>query len=232
MVRNLDNVLIPRFKASSEWHASEAQRAKMAFENNRNATASSAMPRGQWIASIINSGALPAWEWGTYGSIDGPVMVISRSDPSLEASIAISESNLEQIIEQGQSYNHIPSPLPPQLYKPITNGAISNDDSGMVDPDPLKDFLPSPSSIIVQSATTEAVKLPDGTSGTKVSFEYLHADGTKSNKEFVQEPLKVLKEVENARKSMYLLKQGVESQASFNELRLAMGDASSPSFDI
>lgn len=102
----------------------------------------------------------------------------------------------------------------------------------MVNPDPWKDFLPSPSSIVVQSATTESVKLLDGTLGTKVSFEYLHADNTKSNKEFVQEPLKVLEEVENARKSMYLLKQGVERVASFNELRLAVGDASSPSFEI
>lgn len=231
-VQNFDNILIPNFKARGEWFASEVQKTKMDFEKIHKATGSSAMPRGQWIASIINSRALPAWEWVTYGTVDGPAMVFSRTDPTNLADIGISESNLTQIFEQGQPYNFSPSPLPPRMYEPITNGAISNDDSRTVDPDPWEDFLPSPSSIMVQGAKTEAVKLPDGTSGTKVSFEYYHADGTTSKKEFVEEPLKVLEEVENARKSMYLLKQGVESRAIFNEVRLAMGDASTPSFDI
>ncbi|KAG7006234.1 hypothetical protein G7Y79_00015g038240 [Physcia stellaris] len=215
-VQNCDNILIPNFKARGEWFASEVQKTKMDFEKIHEATGSSAMPRGQWIASIINSRAMPAWEWVTYGTVEGPAMVFSRTDPTIVADIGISESNLAQMFEQGQPYNFSPSPIPPQMYAPITNGAISNDDSRTVDPDPWEDFLPSPSSIMVQGAKTEAVKLPDGTSGTKVSFEYYHANGTTSKKEFVEEPLKVLEEMENARKSMHLLKEGIESQDNLN----------------
>lgn len=227
-VKVLDEYFIPSIKSKSEGSASRALETKSAFEKNRTATASSLKPRGQWIASLINSGALPTWNWDTWQSIAGPMMNFTKQNPppptELDAGISISEHELEQIFERGQPHAFgAPPPLPDEQVRALTNGSMTQLYGQSMNPDPLKAFLPSPSSIVFQSARSEPVQLPGGAVGTKVRFENTLANGKAVVKEFIQEPAKVLEEVENARKCFEMLIQGVAGIQLGKEMDETMG---------
>lgn len=78
------------------------------------------------------------------------------------------------------------------------------------------DLQPSQTSVIAQAARTETVKLPDGSSVIKILLTNTLANGTSVTKQFVQEPKNVLKEVENAKLSMELMRIGVATLAQGN----------------
>ena len=226
-VKMIDEYFLPRLKSSREGYASKALETKTEFEKTRTATASSLKPRRQWIASMINSGALPTWEWDTWQSTAGPIMSFCKRNPptELDASISFSEHELEQIFEKGQPHAvGIPPTLPPDLVKALTDGSVRNDTMS-VNPDPLKAFRPSPSSILMQTASSEPVQLATGMVGTKVVLKNTLADGKVVVKEFIQEPAKVLEEVENARKSFEMLRQGVSGILMSNEIKETLGNA-------
>lgn len=229
IVRYYDDHLLAMHQAEHDRLVLLAQKTRADFEKNRSATASSVKPRGQWIASLINSGVLLGWEWSTSNSVDGPTMHFRRCDapPEMDTGlVGVSELELEQVFEKDQPYGFVmPAPITEERIKALTDEPNEyNEYDQVVHPDPLRDFYPSRSSIIHQTAHAEPVKLRDGTIGTKVSFRNSLADNTTVTKEFVQEPLKVLEEVENARKYMDMLSRSMITQSKLDRIHRALGE--------
>ena len=117
----------------------------------------------------------------------------------------------------------MPDPIPEEKIKALTDE--SNKYNQVTNPDPLKDYMLSRSSIIHQAAHAEPVKLRDGTIGIKVSFRNSLANNTVVTKEFVQEPAKVLEEVENARKYMDILSRSMNRRSKIDRIYQAIGAA-------
>lgn len=210
-VATISKDLIPFVKSQNEELITSAQRAKADFEKYQDWTASSLKPRGQWIASLMDSGALPTWKWQVYNSTDGPVMDFGKRNapPDMAASITVSELELHEIFEEGQPHGFgSPARLPSMAMQALVDG--SHTPSYLDLPiDPLKNFRPSKSSILAQIADTEIVKMPGGSNGTKVKIQNILADGTREMKEFVQDPGKLLEEIESARSSMLMMRSAV-----------------------
>ena len=221
IVKWCDDHLLPSMQAEHDELTASARSIKALYEKNINATASSLKLRGQWIASLMNSGALPGWEWTASHTVDGPLMIYHKTDRSADmvADISILELELKEIFEDGQPYKiSSPALLPPSVIKALTDSSIHNDRTQTIHPDPLRKYYPSPSSILKQAARAEPVKLRDGSTGTKVFFENQLADGTIVKKEFVQEPAKVFEEVEDAGKYMDMFTRTIIAEKKASEL--------------
>lgn len=181
-----------------------AQDRQADFERLRDSKASSQKPRGQWIASLIHSGALPNWTWAMGSSLNGPVMGFQNHDPSpkLQASIAVSETELQQTFEDRRPWDFdSPEPIPWSQVRAMINGK-NGPPWVSVPGHPFEDFKPSGSSLTAQYGRVESVKLPDGSLGTKVVIHSRSVDGKRENKEYFQEAGKLFEDIENGRKSM------------------------------
>ncbi|KAL8769263.1 MAG: hypothetical protein Q9194_005499 [Teloschistes cf. exilis] len=181
-----------------------AQNSQADFERLRDSTASSQKPRGQWIASLIHSGALPEWSWAMWNSLNGPVMMFERHDPSpeLQAEISISEWEIQQTFENGRPWGFKSTdPIP---LRQVT--AMINAENGppweSVPGHPFENFKPSGSSLMAQACVVSSVKLPDGSLGTKVSIKRVTVDGKSEEKAYFQDAGKLLEDIENGRTSM------------------------------
>ncbi|KAL8684439.1 MAG: hypothetical protein Q9218_008295 [Villophora microphyllina] len=188
-----------------------AQGCRDTFEKLKDSTASSQKARGQWIASMINNGALPTWIWRVNNSLYGRVFAFDKLDapPELDAGLVTSEFELQQIFEQGAPHEFgQPTELPLEEVEAIVTGAhvIPWVD---VPGDPNRDFRPSQSSVMTQAVHTKSKKQPDGSTITKVLLTNTLADGTTVSKEFEQEPVKLLEEMDNAKRSMKLMHEAV-----------------------
>lgn len=220
--------LLPFIKSHNESHVATARQTTAHYESHKNSTASSLKPRGQWIASLVDSGALPTWNWQVRNSKDGPVMGFNKRNapPELHASIMISELELRKIFNEGQPHNFgSPDPLPPTAVKALVDPTYTP--SYVELPvDVFKKFRPGKASIMAQSADTEVLKMPDGSTCAKVKITNSLADGTTETKEFVQKPAELLEEIENARKSMQMMLLGLAnmSQGGPDPLRQAIED--------
>ena len=207
MVKQIDDRLLPILKKEYEKSTVEAQEVKKKFEEQRHANASSLKPRGQGIASLITSGALPDWHSDTSTSLDGTVMGFGKRDapPDLDSSFSISELELQKVFEEGQDYSFgLPLPLPSKTVKTLTDGSIVYENAGGV-ADPYSHLGPNPTSPLSQRAYSEPIRLPNGSVGRKVILKNSLADGTTVTKEFEREPAKLLEEVETTRKRLRIL---------------------------
>ena len=205
----IDNIL-SKLKSSREGLLSQARNAHVTFEERRSSSASSLKPRGQWIASLITSGALPGWSSDTQISSKGIiVMHFGRRDapPELAADVQVSELELKEVFEEGKPYRVSKlEGLPPQQLQSLRDGSlVVEDDPNMKVSRLMTDFKASSSSILMQITETEPVKLSDGCVSARVTIKNQLVDGRWVTKHFDREPGRVLEEVENARKAMELL---------------------------
>ncbi|KAL8693624.1 MAG: hypothetical protein Q9218_001582 [Villophora microphyllina] len=214
--QNAENAqrIVAALERDQELNVAGAQDRQAEFERARDMTASSQMPRGQWMASLMNSGALPSWNWLARNSPIGPVMGFSKMDTSPASEVSFSELELRQIFEEGRPFGF---GTPPELDSTLVMGLINGDDAPpwvAVPNHPFEDFKPSGSSVMAQAARPKTVKLPEGSLGTKVIITTLFADGRHVQKEFVQDAGGLLEEIENARKSMEFVIERIVSMSS------------------
>ena len=189
-------------KQDTENIIAHAKKTQSDYEAVKDASASSQKSHGQWITSLMSSGALPGWYWVEQTSVDGPYMGFSRTKapPELEASITITEKELSEQFVHGQAQKiGSPQGLPPDRLQALRDGAIEAPRSRI---GPKRLFSPGISSTLMQTGTTETFKRPDGSRGTKVTIRNQLVDGRMVEKEYIQQPAKVLEEIVNARKSM------------------------------
>lgn len=209
--------LLPRLEWDRLIAVEHAQRANAEYEKEKDATSSSLKHRGQWISSLMNSGALPNWQWMMQNSHYGPIMTFHRTDapPGLESpGIRISEFEIWNHFEEGIPYS-IP---PPTWFHPEElRAAIESTKSDVM---LLKEQLPnqlitkwrpSNASIVAQSARSEPIELADGSTGSKTVLTSWHADDTNVTKEFIDQPAELFEEIENAQDSMQAMRVTVNN---------------------
>ena len=202
-VANFDKGILPYLKYEIEASITAAQRVKTTFEAQRNARASHLKPPGHWMTSLITNGTAPGWSSLMTNSVDGPVMTFSRQGDPLEPDIAprFSERELEETFEGREYQLGVPPALPSRLVDQVTNGSFHRKTS-RVAVGLIWQYRPSPSSILVQHAYAEPIKLPDGSIGAKAYIKNQLADRRVEVKEFVEEPGRVSEEMEFARQLM------------------------------
>ena len=209
-VAQIDNKILSIVRSDRANKIKDARQDKDDFDAIKYKPASYIKSRGQWVASLITSGALPGWYSVLENSIEGHVMTFARHNapPELDAGITISEEELLRVFEQGQPHGFgTPQPLPQEKLRALGDGSLKlqlrDEGFGLLD-----EFKPSPFSIIRQIAFTERVTRSDGTSSTKVVFSNQLANGKIVTKEHgVQDMTKVYEEVDNAYNSMEWVRQ-------------------------
>lgn len=172
--------------------------------------------RGRWIASLVDSGALPGWQWGMRNSIHGPVMAFSKRDssPKTEASIFFSELEMQHVFEEGKPQSFVSSaPLPTAAIKALTDSTHTPKCQNLPN-DPLRKFEPSRSSIAYQEGECDLVKMSDGSTGPLVKIRNVMVDGTVESKSFARDPVGLFNETQAATHSMQKMHQAVENYVS------------------
>ncbi|KAL8712690.1 MAG: hypothetical protein Q9220_003222 [cf. Caloplaca sp. 1 TL-2023] len=202
----MDETLLPDLKIRREALTHVGQKSQQKYEEEKDKSASSLKPRGQWIASLMTSGAMPGWGWNVSSTLDGPLVGYQRLNappPELAASIEITERELNWIFDQKQSpYFGGPGYFPREHIQALANGSLGTrePEAGEVI---SRRFRPGPSSILAQVVSTEAFKAADGSRrGMKVFIQNRLVNGTVVDRTYVRQPARVLEEVENARHSM------------------------------
>lgn len=212
-VRSIIEVkLLPLLEVQREHATARAQKIKSDFENSQNRSASALKPRGSWITSLITSGAVPGWRSRTTNSIEGPVVGFSRinAPPDLDGGVRCSETELVQWFENGASHGFgEPEALPVEVVDAML-GDKNKESKPYRGLEMLRAFRPSLKSVWDFGVGAEATTMGDGSIGTKVKVWKRLCDGKDAEaSEFVDEPVKVLEEVENARRSMASLRETV-----------------------
>ncbi|KAL8668716.1 MAG: hypothetical protein Q9168_006663 [Polycauliona sp. 1 TL-2023] len=214
VVETTTNDLLPWIQSQNDYQITRAQQVKASYDLCQSWTASRLKAYGHWIASLMDSGTLPGWKWSMGNSADGAVMSFGkRNSPGHvdDAGISMSELELQQIFEQGQPHGFgSPAWLPPAAIRALRDGTYDPQYEDLPN-DPNKKFRPSASSILLQQAECNLVKLPDGSTVPSVKVENLLADGTTETKHFVQDSAGLLKEVMDAQTSMGMMREAVLS---------------------
>lgn len=196
-----------------------AEAYKAQEETRREWSASRHKERGQWVASLITSGALRGWTSVLKDSEDGDVISLSREKNSENSEnsessdgITISELELKEYFEDGKPL-HTGTPRAP-LYRVLRQPpATPVDDDQEVDdfsvshkPPPAETIMwrmtPERPCFYGQRMAAERITLPNGKMATKVVMRNWLTNGDVEEKVMVEEPGKVLQEVEKARASI------------------------------
>lgn len=180
--------------------------------------------RGEWMTSLISSGAIMGWESNLYDSSDGYYLHFKRTKPAKNGDhdgVWLTELELKTQFEDDVSRN--PAVPPPSwttesLQYPIAisippeedpgEDAIGDPDTDDVEPKPppipmrLSPRNIMPLSILAQKATAERTILCNGAMSVKVLLKNHHANGKMVETELRDDPCRVLEEVEHAHQSM------------------------------
>ena len=191
-------------------------------ENSRELSASRHKDRGQWTASLVTSGALRGWFSELQDSEAGDLIKLGRVDDP--ENVVISERELTDCFDHGQPL-HTGTPSAP-LYRasrqprtmPEENPQVLDEDSGFgleVPPDEpqLWSRVPERPCFWRQSMVAEKITLPIGKTVTKVVMRNWLTNGDVEEKVMIQEPGKVLQEVEKARAMIENRRMGIDDLA-------------------
>lgn len=206
------------FREAAQHRVSLAQAMKERTEARREWSASKRKDRGQWIASLITSGALPGWRSTLTDTADGIKMILYNFDSAAPEdgedpeAIGVTESELSALFEEGVPLGYDDSA--PPLYhvshrgfRPVNDGVEVLDDDGNIqlppDPPDCMSYTPERPYFRTQLTRAERITLPNGKLGTKVTVRNCFTNGETEDKVIVQEPGKVLQEVEKARASIH-----------------------------
>lgn len=210
-VSRIGNVALPSIRSKMDREIRNSKVVKEAVETTKNFPASQLKQRGQWIASLISSGALPGWTSHLEG---GPtpgqqrMLIRERTDPSdgsdEQNGIVCTENALEKIFGRAKISERADSRVEIDSFglrsdKVIAKITTSEEDGWIV-------YYSATSSprhhLTAQSTTIERVLLPDGSKANKVVLTNHSVSGKEEKIEIRQDACKVLEEVEKARMLM------------------------------
>ena len=185
-----------------------ARRFKAWGEGRRDWSASGQKARGQWTASLITSGALRGWSSALEDSEDGELIRLGKEEDPENLNVQVSERELVEHFVQGKPL-HAGAPSAP-LYRvsrrpsamPEKNPQILHEDSRPeIPPDEpeLWSRVPERPCFWRQNMVAEQITLPIGKTVTKVVMRNWLTNGDFEEKVMIQEPAKVLQEVEKVR---------------------------------
>ncbi|KAL8988192.1 MAG: hypothetical protein Q9177_002694 [Variospora cf. flavescens] len=225
--------VLARLKTTRDVFVAAAQSARAEHELHKDSSASQRRDRGEWMASLITSGAVPYWKWQAMSCSAGLLMSFYKTgvSPEMDAGISTTELELQDTIEKGKPFGFgSPVPLPRSAIHMLLDGTAYAD---LRLPSSLSETLTkSKSSIVVQSGGTEMVTLPDGSTGPRVTIKNLHADGSRTTKEFVQKPRELFEEVASTRLITSLMQNQIvtklqDTPSALSELMEAMDEVRS-----
>ena len=184
-----------------------------AFERASDSPASRHKKRAQWMASLITSGALTDWTSTLSDSQAGDLYLFKKQGTASKEPIncSFSEVWLRKHLDGGRQ-SASPLAIPP-LYRvanprparPTTDLEILDEDS-WPPPPPDRPVLwtktPERPYFRSQSASAERITLPSGKTATRVVIKNRLTNGDVEEKVIVDEPCKVLQEVEKAKASI------------------------------
>ncbi|KAL8881340.1 MAG: hypothetical protein Q9192_007817 [Flavoplaca navasiana] len=216
IAQSITDDVLPYVKSVGEGRIAYAVETRAHYERYKDWTASRMRMRGRWIASLVDSGALPGWKWGMHNSIHGPVMAFNKRDssPETEASIRFSELEMQRVFEEGQAHSFgSPALLPTRAIKALTTNTRTPKRQNLPN-DPLHKFEPSKSSIVYQEGECDLVKKSDGSTGPSVKIRNVMVDGTIESKTFAQDPEGLFDETQGATDSMQKMHRAVKNYVS------------------
>ena len=187
-----------------------AESFKVMEETRREWPASRHKDRGQWMASLITSGALTGWSSTLEDSEHGDLIRLRNkvAAPEDDAGIDFTELELHEHFEDGKPFEYGLPGSPLYLVSDRTP-AVPVDDDQFVDenssPRPPPDEpvimsrIPERPYFWGQNTNAERITLPNGKTATRVVMKNYLTNGDVEEKVIVQEPGRVLEEVEKAR---------------------------------
>ena len=166
------------------------------------------MRMGHWIASLISSGALPAWESRLYDSADGNLWSFNKRIAPHESTEQVDDQAGLDVTDDAldsRFYQRIPLQLADPVWSTKNGGYPEfvqvpdvNPDDGSVDGYTSFKFPPLRHSICSQFTRVDRTRLPNGLFSTRVLIRNLFTDGRTEEKEIVDDAGKVLEEVKKA----------------------------------
>ncbi len=176
-------------------------------ETRREWPASRHKDRGQWMVSLITSGALTGWSSTLEDSEHGDLIRLNNDLADPEEGISFTEFELHELFDDGKP---LEQGLPgPPLYQVSSQSSAVPDDDQIIDenvsPHPPPDEplimsrIPKRPYFFGQNTTAERITLPNGKTATRVLMKNYLTNGDVEEKVIVQEPGRVLQEVEKAR---------------------------------
>ena len=174
--------------------AAESMIAVLKQQMGKSWPASRYKMRGQWMASLVSSGALPGWRAQMFDSSEGFQVWLRKieGDPSDPDGQQMTENEIKKQYEEG---------IPMQLGSPVWSTDAGHypepEDDGVVYLD-----LPIRPSILSQATSAECTKFEKGNISTKVTLTNQFTDGTTERKEIIDDSSKVLEENEKVYASM------------------------------
>ncbi len=159
--------------------------------------------RGQWMASLISSGALPGWRAQIFNSSEGFQVHLTKIEGDLDdpGGQIMTEAELTREFDEG---------IPMQVGRPIWSTSAGQypesfrEDYTDGEVTSYVDFQ-GPTlrpSILSQIIAAECTKSEEGIISTKVALKNLFTDGTTDSKEIIDDPSKVLEETNKVHSSM------------------------------
>lgn len=167
---------------------------------------------GHWIASLISSGALPAWESRLYDSSSGRLWSFNKRIAPRESTEQVDDQAGLDVTDRELNSRKFYRRVPLQLAHPewsTKNGgypefvqiAINAEDVSVTSFTNFK-FPPLRHSICSQFTRVDRTELPNGLFSTRVLIKNLFTDGRTEDKEIVDDAGKVLEEVTKANVAM------------------------------
>ena len=169
------------------------------------------MGMGHWIASLISSGALPAWESRLYDSANGKLWSFNKKIATHESTESTGQVNDQAGLDvtDEQLSSRFCRGIPLQLAYPawstksegypefVEIADVNPDDGSVVGYTSFK-IPPLRHSICSQFTRVDRTRRPNGLCSTRVLIENLFTDGRTEKKEIVDDAGKVLEEVKKA----------------------------------
>ena len=176
-----------------------------AFEQlvSKNRPASVYKMRGQWMASLVSSGALPSWRAQIFDSSEGYQVYLSKPDRNME-----DDGTDGQIMTEEELDNHFDAGTPIQLGNPDWSTDAGFYPTPVIIPEAVRDGADDEefrhrSSILSQLITAERTKSGRQDLSTKVVLRTLFTDGATEVKEIFDDSCKVLEESQKVYASMF-----------------------------
>ena len=174
---------------------------------------SDTMGMGHWIASLISSGALPAWESRLHDSSNGKLWSFNTRIAPHESTEQVDDSAGLDVTDRELASKIFYRRVPLQLAHPVwstKNGGypefirvpnLIQDDESVISYTNIK-LPPLRHSICSQFTRVDRTRLPNGLFSTRVLIRNLFTDGRTEEKGIVDDAGKVLEEVKKATMAM------------------------------
>ena len=241
-LQSIDRDFIPQLEKDSE--AFVIVRDELVAKANRSdykgLPASQYKGKGQWMISLISSGAITAWMAHRYDSSAGNQIHVEKQELNEDGEadgMTFTADDLKGKYDDGslmQRALQVPLwttalgqyPTLVAAPDPHADQTISEDSSGPEAHIPQHQISPTmlvPNAFLAQHLRAERTILGNGQMSVKVFIMNMLANGQNENKEFRDDPGKVTEEVQRARISNQIVLEAI-SEASYEQQIRSMKD--------